>query len=243
MHMKTCTCPSCCSHRDALMPLQRFAFPAHTQALSEDEEVELAMELLGVSNEQELDQFLGKLVRRIGRGLKKVGSVAGKVLKPLGGALRGLAKKALPFVGGALGSFIPIPGVGTAIGTAVGSAVGKALEMEAGELEQDEAEFEMARRVVRIAADASQQALAASSRAAAPEAIVREALLAAVRAHVPQVNEAEMEAGRAFGEADFGESGLTMEEEVHHLGPYGGQARPVTGQWRRRGRRIALIEL
>ena len=59
-----------------------------------------------------------------------------KIAKPLGGVLKAVAKKALPFVGGALGSFIPIPGVGTAIGGALGSAVSKALELEFGELER-----------------------------------------------------------------------------------------------------------
>ena len=86
-----------------------------------------------------------------------------KVAKPLGGVLKSVAKKALPFVGSALGSFIPIPGVGTAIGGALGSAVSKALEVEYGELESEEAEFEMARRFVRIAATAAQNAGAAPS--------------------------------------------------------------------------------
>jgi uncharacterized protein (DUF697 family) len=54
----------------------------------------------------------------------------GGIAKPLGGVLKGVAKKALPFVGGALGSIIPIPGVGTAVGTAVGSAASKLLEAE-----------------------------------------------------------------------------------------------------------------
>src|SRR3954470_15323422 len=154
MHTMTCACSRCRVQRNTLMPLQRFASTPQNPPLSEEQEVELAMELLGVSNEQEWEQFLGKMFKGIGRGLKTIGSFAGKILKPLGGALKGLAKTALPFVGGALGSFIPIPGVGTALGTALGSAVSKALEREFNELEHDEAEFEMARRFVRIAATA-----------------------------------------------------------------------------------------
>src|SRR4051812_9549156 len=144
MHTMTCTCSHCRAQRNTLMPMQRFSM-AQGSPLSEEQEVELAMELLGMQNEQEWEQFLGKMFKTIGRGLKKVGAIAAPLLKPLGGALKGLAKKALPFVGGALGSFIPIPGVGTALGTALGSAVSQALEMEFNELEQDEAEFEMAR--------------------------------------------------------------------------------------------------
>ena len=106
-----------------------FEFEGETDLESpfeEFEEMEYAAELLSIQSEEELDQFLGKLIKRAGRGLSKIG----KVFRPLGGVLKGLAKKALPFVGGALGSFIPIPGVGTAVGTALGSAVSKALEAE-----------------------------------------------------------------------------------------------------------------
>src|SRR5690606_32265145 len=90
--------------------------------LDEIEEMELAADLLAVSSEEELDQFLGKIFKKIGKGIKKVGKGLGRVVRPLGGMLKGIAKKALPFVGGALGSFIPIPGVGTAVGSALGGA-------------------------------------------------------------------------------------------------------------------------
>lgn len=113
--------------------------------LSEVEEMELAAELLGVSSEQELDQFLGKFFKRIGSGIKKVAS------GPLGGILKGLAKKALPFVGSALGSFIPIPGVGTMIGRAVGTAASNLLEFESEGMSPEDQEFELARRFVRLA--------------------------------------------------------------------------------------------
>ena len=114
----------------------------------------LAAELLSVASEEELDLFLGKQVKGAFRKLKKVGRFVGKIAKPLGGVFKGVVKAALPFVGGALGSFIPIPGVGTALGTALGGAVSKALEMELGELSQDEQEFEIARRFVRLAGTA-----------------------------------------------------------------------------------------
>ena len=65
--------------------------------LNEVEEMELAAELMAVSSEEELDQFLGKFFKRAWKGIKKVA-------RPLGGILKGIAKKALPFVGGALGS-------------------------------------------------------------------------------------------------------------------------------------------
>jgi len=228
MHAPSCPCHTCQSRRQRSL--------AASAPISESEEVELAMELLSVSNEAEWEQFLGKLFKGIGRGLKKVGSFVGsKVLKPLGGALKGLAKKALPLVGGALGSFIPIPGVGTAIGSALGSAVSKALEMEFGEMEAEEAEFEIARRFVRVAASAAQQASAAAP-GTPPEAAVRQALLAAARAHVPSfaANEAEL-----MSEAEYegeGEYGAEFESQGE-----AGISRALSGRWQRRGRHIVLF--
>lgn len=154
---------------------------------SEAEELELAAELLAISNEEELDQFLGKLFKGIGRGLKKFGRFIGKkVLPAIGKGLKAIGKVALPVLGKALGSFIPIPGVGTAIGGALGTTVSKALELEFSGLPSEEAELEMARRFVRIAATAARQA-ALSDPHASPEAIANAALMAAARMHVPNL--------------------------------------------------------
>jgi hypothetical protein len=140
----------------------------------EEQELELAMELLGVQSEEELEQFLGKMFKGVWNGIKKVA-------KPLGGILKGIAKKALPFVGGALGSFIPIPGVGTALGRALGGALSNALEMEMQEMPEVDRELEVARRFVRIAGSAAQSA---GDSDGSPQA-VRRAVLEALRTHAP----------------------------------------------------------
>lgn len=145
---------------------------------SEAEEMALATELLEITDEAELDQFLGDLIKKAASGISKVAK------GPLGAALKGLAKKALPMVGGALGSFIPIPGVGTAVGSAVGSALSKALEMEYGGLNSEDQEFEMARNVVRVAGSAAQKAAQAQP-GADPQSTARNAVLAAARQHLP----------------------------------------------------------
>lgn len=147
--------------------------------LSEHEELEFAHELLEIHNEQELEQFIGKLVRRAVRGVSKFArSSAGRAL---GGMLRGLAKKALPMVGGALGSVVA-PGIGTAIGSRLGSFAGGLLELE-HEVGHHELELEMARRVVRIGAAAARNAAAAGH--GDPRQIAHRALVAATRRHAP----------------------------------------------------------
>ncbi len=187
MHTSNCNCPTCRQARATAFELETFddEFGAFGDSelelpLSEAEEVELAMELLSVTSEAEMDQFLGKVFKKVWRGIKKVGSFVGKVARPLGRALKAVAKKALPFVGGALGSLIPIPGVGTAVGSAVGRALGKALELETAGMNVEEREFEMARRFVRIAAAAAQRAANAPDGIEA-EVVVRKVVRDAMR--------------------------------------------------------------
>jgi hypothetical protein len=182
MHGSMCPCPKCRATRETAFESESFEFGGSGggevgSLLTEAEEVELAMELMAVTNEAEMEQFLGNVFKKAWSGIKKIA-------KPLGGVLKSVAKKALPFVGSALGSFIPIPGVGTALGGALGTAVSKALELEYGELESEEAEFEMARRFVRIAASAAQQAGAAPQTGDLMSAANR-AVVNAARQHLP----------------------------------------------------------
>jgi hypothetical protein len=196
-----------------------FEFEGETDLESpfeEFEEMEYAAELLSIQSEEELDQFLGKLIKRAGRGLGKIG----KVFRPLGGVLKGLAKKALPFVGGALGSFIPIPGVGTAVGSALGTAVSNALEAEFEGLDPEDQEFEMAKRFVRVAGAAVKQAANADSDTD-PQAAVKSAVTAAARRHVPNLGNVMRNGASPSG---AGVSGSRR-----------------SGRWIRRGRKILLL--
>lgn len=181
---------------------------------NEIEEMELAAELLSISNEAELDQFLGGLLKSAWRGLRKDG---GKILRPLGAVLKPIAKKALPIVGGALGSFIPIPGVGTAVGTALGSAVSKALETELEGMNDEGRKFEKARRFVRLAGTAAQKA-AQLPAASEPHAAVKTAVLAAAHRHVPGLFKANKQSTGA-----------------HQRG-----SRQRSGRWWRRGQTIIV---
>jgi hypothetical protein len=126
--------------------------------MTEAEEESLAAELLGVSSELEMDQFLGGLFRKLKRGLGGAAKFLSQNAGPLAGALKGIAAKALPFLGGALGTAIPIPGVGTAIGSKLGSVASNLLQSELENLEFEDQEFEMSRRFVQLASQAIRQA-------------------------------------------------------------------------------------
>ncbi|HTQ80981.1 MAG TPA: hypothetical protein VMM92_13365 [Thermoanaerobaculia bacterium] len=148
---------------------------------TEEQELELASELLTVSNEQELEQFLGDI-------FKKVSQVAGKVInspvgKALGGLIKPLAKKALPIVGGALGTFVGGP-IGTKIGSQAGAALGNILGLELEGLSGEDREFEVAQRIVRLTADAAHQAAQAPA-GTPPQQAARAALAAAAARHAP----------------------------------------------------------
>lgn len=188
---------------------------ASGEVFSEGELMELTAELLSISNEAELDRFLGNMFKRAWGGIKKVGSFVGKVARPLGGILKAVAKQALPFVGGALGSLIPIPGVGTALGRAVGGALSSALETEFQGMEVEERDFEMARRFVQLAGTAARQAALVSPNTD-PVQAAKDAITHAARLHVPSLGRANSASVAT-----------------------GGHAR--TGRWMRQGRNIIVL--
>jgi len=182
--------------------------------LTEADEVQLASELLEVTNEAELDRFLGDFIR-------KVGSVAGDVIRSpigqaVGGVLKGVAKKALPLAGGAIGGYFGGP-LGAKIGSGLASAAGSALGLEAEALEQEDREFEGAKQFVRVAADTVRKAAAAPP-SADPRAVAQAAAIAAAKKFAPGL------VGAAAG-------------------PIAGAVigRGQTGRWLRRGNKIVLF--
>ncbi len=210
MHQRPCNCkhcPECQAIRNASFgrgASLRNPQLAYAPSFSPSQEMELAMELLGVSSEAEMDHFLGKIFKKVWGGIKKVGSFVGKIAKPFGGVLKAIAKKALPFVGGALGSLIPIPGVGTMVGKALGTAVSSALEMEFAELDMEDRELEMARRFVRIAQSAASQ-LATLAPTPNPIPAIERAVVIAARRHVPNLDMRQIQRGAAsIGSGGFG---------------------------------------
>jgi uncharacterized protein (DUF697 family) len=151
--------------------------------LDEVEEMELATRLLEIQDEEELEQFLGKLISSVARGAG--GFLKSKAGKALGGILKNVAKTALPVVGGALGSVVA-PGIGTALGGQLGTLATRLFEVELEGMEPEDQEFEVARRYVRLTATASRNAALARQRGN-PRSVARGAVLAASRRHAPGV--------------------------------------------------------
>lgn len=148
---------------------------------SEEEEMELAAEMLEVQDEAQLDEFLGKLVR------KAAGAVRRFARSPVGGhifrIIKGAARKALPVLGTAAGAALGGP-IGANIGGTLAGAAGKAFGLELEGLSPEDQEFEVARRFVRFAGSAAQAATRASTAVAPPVAAMRGAV-AAARRHAP----------------------------------------------------------
>jgi uncharacterized protein (DUF697 family) len=199
--------------------------------LNEMQEVELATELLEITNEQELEQFLGGLIKGVGGFMK---SGAGRAL---GGILKSVAKKALPVVGGALGSFVA-PGVGTAIGSKLGSMASNLFEVELEGVDREQAEFEVARRYVRFATAAARNASMAPT-SLPPQVIANRAVAAAARRYAPGL----VRGGRGRRRPGYGGGyPASVEGDYGNGGGYEPQG-ARSGRWVRRGRKVVLYGL
>lgn len=157
--------------------------------LTDEEEMELAAELLEVGSDEELEYFFKKMFKRVKRFARS------KTGRALGGIFKGIVKKALPVVGGAIGSFVA-PGAGTAIGSRLGSMVSGALEMELEGIGQEDMEFETARRLVRIASTAAKNAARIPPGSMNSGSIAQQAIKAAIKRHIPNASHTAGSSGR-----------------------------------------------
>lgn len=178
----------------------------------EAEEMELAAELLEVQDDEELEFFLRKLGKRLKRGFKRLRKRVGK---PLRRVLRRVAKRALPIAGRAVGGFFGGP-AGAAIGGGLGSRVGKAFGLELEGLSPEDQEFEVARKVVRLAGTAIEKA-ADSKPSVSPASTVNRALMMAAKKHAPGLIKGAKHAQKAIPKSSR-----------------------RSGRWVRRGTRIIL---
>jgi hypothetical protein len=162
-------------------PKREFAAKPDSAVFNEDEELELASEFLEIADEQELEQFLGDLVNKVGRSLGK--AVKSPVGRAVASVLGTVAKSALPIAGGALGGFVGGP-IGAMLGSNLASAAGKALGLELEGLSPEDRELEACKQFVRFAAAAAKNALEAPSQADA-RTLAYHAAAEAARVHAP----------------------------------------------------------
>ncbi|MEO7579354.1 MAG: hypothetical protein ABIT83_17225 [Massilia sp.] len=204
--------------------------------LSEQLEMEFANELLNVSSEQELEQFLGDFI-------KKVGSVAGKVMRSpigqaVGGVLKGVAKKALPLAGGAIGGYFGGP-LGAKIGSGLASAAGGALGLEGESVSGEDREYEGARQFVRLAADTVSKASQAGG--GDPRTIAQNAAMAAARQYAPGL--LSRSGGSGGGLQTMEQQGMSqqgMNQQGMNQQGMGQQGQRRHGRWARQGNKIVL---
>jgi hypothetical protein len=180
--------------------------------LGEADEYELAMELVGVASEEELDQFLGSLIKKVAKGAGKV--LRSPIGQAIGGVLKGVAKKALPLAGGALGGMVGGP-LGAKIGSGLASAAGSAIGLEGESLTQEDEQFEGAKQFVRLAADTVNKAAKAPA-SADPRTVAQSAAVSAARQLAP---------GLLTQPGGFAGAG---------------RGRGQSGRWVRRGNKIVL---
>jgi hypothetical protein len=193
-------------------------FQAETgEVFGETEQMELASELLEITNEAELDRFLGDLISRAGQAVGRfVSSPEGKAL---GGVLKGAAKQVLPALGSAVGGYFGGER-GAQLGSQAASAAGRIFGLELEGLSNEDREFELARRYVSFAGEAVKNLMLAPA-GPEPTAAAKAAATEAAQTHAPGLLQPRPPAGNGLATS----SGL----------PTG-----HSGRWMRRGNKIVL---
>lgn len=182
----------------------------------EEDELELAAELLDVTDDVELDQFVGRLVRRGARAAGR--AIRSPVGRAVGGALRNVARQALPKLGAAAGNVL-LPGVGGVIGGRLAARAGQMLGLELEGLSPEDQEFEVARQLVRLGGEAVKEAANAPANTP-PQVAARDAMIKAAQAHAP---------------------GLIRPSTAAQDAAAAGMAGRRSGRWVRRGNRILIL--
>lgn len=152
-----------------------------TGPLGEAMEMELAAEFQEISNEQELDRFIGDLIKKATKFVKKV--LPPGVGSTLFNMAKGLGKQLLPMAGSALGNLVA-PGIGGMLGGQAASMASQALGLELEGLSPEDREFEIARRYVRLVSDAAQEASFAPP-TNPPQVTAQQAFRASAEKHAP----------------------------------------------------------
>lgn len=178
----------------------------------------LAYELMTVSDEAEMEEFLGKLMSSAARKFKKLGRAALPRLLPiLKGPAGSLLKGAMPLLGSALGS--AVPGAGTLLGGMAGQRLGQLLGGQMEDASDDEARVDLSRKLVNTVSDAVDRAVQDPRSGAEPVSAARDAFVGAIQANLPPGVRRALAGGKGSG------------------------AGAQSGRWVRRGRKIILLDV
>ena len=183
---------------------------------TEAEALDLASELLTVSSEAELDNFLGNLIKKAWKGAKSLTNSS--IGKAVVGGLKSVARQALPMVGAAIGNFVA-PGIGGAVGSKLASGAGKLLGLELEGLSAEDQEFEIAKQFVQLAGATARNASTAPA-TAQPASVARAALTEAAKVYAPGIVP-------ALARANGGTASVIVPGQ--------------SGRWIRRGNRIIIL--
>ena len=212
-----------------------FEFQGEMEApFDEVEEMQLASELMEITDEAELDQFLGNLIRRAGQVVGR--AVQTPLGRAVGSYLKGAFRSSLPGLSGLYAAAAPVFGrmsdSRAPSGNGAGNGFGYPAAANAGGDERGadeppmnesagDQEFELARDLVRMAGSAVSNATNAVSNAASgalqsPQGrtlqnVARSAVQAAASAHMPAL-----------------------------LGSVPARARRKSGRWYRQGGQIVI---
>lgn len=214
--------------------------------LGEAETMELAAELLEVQSEQELEQFLGSVLSKIGSSVagaaRKVGgAVVDFANSPTGQALVGVlkdaAKSALPSIGTAVGTAFGGP-LGGKLGSLAGEGLGSVLGLELEGLSHEDQHFEVAQQFVRLAGEAAQQATT-KRLPGSPDQQAKAAFIEAAKEYAPGLIRRARN-GNGNG-ATNGLNGFGI-GKIGAAGTEGsGRHRKHTGRWVRRGDTLMVM--
>jgi hypothetical protein len=195
--------------------MESFNFPANEGVFNESEQMNLAAELMGVSSEEEFENFLGDLFSKAAKAVG--GFISSPTGHALGGLLKNVAKQVLPMAGQALGGLV---------GGSTGSQIGGQLAQQASglfEAESGEQEWEASNTFVKLATDAAKNAAQAPQNAN-PMAVAKQAVIDAAKIHAPEL----LKTG-ANGTGTAGHAGSEHAGKGH------------TGRWIRHGKKIILL--
>jgi hypothetical protein len=190
---RRCVCPKCgTAQREANYEGEVYQGEFNTEfqgeitnegVFSESLEIQLASELLSINSEDELDRFLGRLIKRAAGAVKSLAKSS--IGKSLGGLLKNVAKTALPFAAKAVGTYFGGP-LGGMIGGKLGNMAAGLFELELEGMSQEDREFEVARRFVRFASNAATRASRINT-GINPALAARKSFIEAARRYAPGV--------------------------------------------------------